>query len=143
MKKTRGFSYLEVLIAGALFAIALLAVIPVMSNAARNMIYAQEAYAGHLQAQRLMLVIREELLTENPTPQSRAVSYARGEFNFSVRILGRYANAFHSTPPPHDIEINITGLNPTIRNHASTIVVAVWCDEGQIKGRAVGMIFID
>ena len=141
MKTTRGFSYLEVLIAGALFSIALLAVIPVMASAARNMIFAQEAYAGHLQAQRLMLAIRENLLTDEPDPEAHATTYADGNFNFSVRIYGRNATIFHSCPE-QDATLTID-VNPIMQTHASTIFVVVWDDDNQILGRAIGTVFID
>ena len=144
MKKTRGFSYIEVIIALALFAIALLALIPALTQAGRNMFFAERAYAGHLQAQRIMLVVRDALSNDASPGDTKAaaLNHAAGNFEFSVWVFGQNAQSFHTINEP-DASVAISGLNPTMANHASTIVVVVWGDEGQIMGRAIGMLYPD
>ena len=136
-KKTRGFSYIEVIIALALFAIAMLAIIPALTQAGRNMQFAEGAYAGHLQAQRLMLVVRSSL-ANNRTPdeiRAAAISYAAGDFEFSVWISGGGAQDFH-TIDNLDVSVSISA----VANNASVIKTIVWGDDGQIAGRAIGML---
>ena len=87
MKKTGGFSYLEVLIALALFAIVIIAIIPVLTQAGRNMIYAEKAYDAHLQAQRMMLVIRDALM-DGQDPEISVVNYTEWDFEFSFWVDG-------------------------------------------------------
>ena len=142
MKKTRGFSYIEVIIALAIFAIAMLAIIPVLTQAGRNMLFAQETYAGHLQAQRLMLVVRDALAdnVSQSDVRTRAISFAADDFEFSVWIFGQNAQAFHTIDEP-DINAAISGLNATMSNYTSTIIVAVWGDDKQVMGRAIGILY--
>ena len=143
MKKTRGFSYIEVIIALALFAIAMLAVVPALAQAGRNMQFAEGAYSGHLQAQRIMLVVRDELTDDNATPattKAAAITHADGDFDFSIWVFGRNAQSFHTIEEP-DIDVAISGLTPTISSQTSTIIAVVWGDEGQILGRAIGMLY--
>ena len=137
-KKTRGFSYIEVMIALALFAVALLAIIPMLSQAGRNMIFAEASYASHLQAQRTMLVVREAL-ADGRNPQAAATGYAAGRFEFSVWIFGQGAQEFHTVNIP-DANAAVTGINATMANQASTIIVVVWSDEGLLAGRAIGVL---
>ena len=145
MKNTRGFSYIEVLIAMALFAIAMLAVIPTLSQSARNMTYAQDAYAGHLQAQRMMLVVRDAL-TDNADVRVSAINYAANRFEFSVWISGRNAQEIHSSYcviEGANASAVVTEINTTMSSHASTIITAVWCEDGHLLGRAIGMLYYD
>ena len=137
-KKSRGFSYIEVIIALALFAIAMLAIIPALSQAGRNMIFAQETYASHLQAQRIMLATRDALADGN-NPVESAILNSDG-LEFSIWVSGWHNLEFHSTVIP-DASAVVTGLNPTMNSQASTIVAVVWGDEGQIAGRAIGMLY--
>ena len=135
MKKTRGFSYIEVLIAMALFAIALLAIIPMLAHAGRNMAYAQESHASHLQAQRLMLVVRDAL-TNGANPVSRASNYADGDFEFSFWVFGPNAQEFHSSS-----DVAAATVTSTMTIQASTVIVVIWGEDGQVAGRAIGMLY--
>ena len=140
MKKTRGFSYIEVLIAMALFAIALLAIIPAMQQAGRNMIYAQEAYASQLQAQGLMLVVRDAI-DDGENPRTQALQYAAGSFEFSFWVNNRWFHSKgNSAIDDPGISAVLDSMNATISNQASIIVVVVWDDENQISGRALGVM---
>jgi len=139
MKKSKGFSYIEVLIAMALFAIAMLAVIPAMQQAGRNMIYAQEAYAGHLQAQNLMLVVRDAI-AEGVPPESRAMEYANGGFEFSVWVNNRWVHSDSSLEAEEPgVNAVLHSINTAVVNQASIIIVVVWCEDNRIIGRALGI----
>jgi len=137
-KNSRGFSYVEILIAMALFAIAMLAIIPTLSQAGRNMLFAQRAYDSHMQAQRTMLVVREAL-EDGANPGQRALAYADGNFEFSFRIHGQNSMDFHSSTQHADI--NITGINAAMATYATVIVVVVWGEDEQVAGRAVGVLY--
>ena len=142
MKKTRGASYIEVIVAMALFAIAMIAIIPTMTGAARNMTFAQDAYAGHLQAQRLMLTVRDALY-QNQNPSARATANASGEFAFSFWVHGAAQYEFHSPGAPQEPRAisQISGVNTTMGSHATVIITAVWCQDGQLLGRAIGVLY--
>ncbi|MCL2405724.1 MAG: type II secretion system GspH family protein [Defluviitaleaceae bacterium] len=134
-KKTRGFSYIEVIIALALFAIVVLAVIPTMSQAGRNMTFAVDAYDGHLQAQRIMLAVRDALAS-GTDPKTRVASIT-SNFEYSVWVFGRYAQEFHTIDTP-DVSAAVAGTNIALAN--STIITVVWGEDGQVIGHAVGMV---
>ena len=138
MKKSRGFSYIEVIIAMALFAIAMLAVIPVLSQAGRNMVFAEEAYTGHFQAQRIMLIVRDALI-DDANPQARVAANV-SDVDFSVWVLGRGEQEFHTIYNP-DADARIYEKNIAMGNRASVIVVVVWDADGRVSGRAVGMVY--
>ena len=141
MKKTKGFSYVEVIIAMALFAIALLAIIPALSQAGRNMQFAQEAYAGHLQAQRIMLDVRNALMEDDADLKAAVARYAASGFEFSIWVFGRGAQEIHSIGAP-DADATVAGINIAMPNYASTIVVIVWNEDDRVAGRAIGMIYL-
>ena len=136
MKKSRGFSYIEILIAMALFAIALLAIIPAIQQAGRNMIYAQEAYSSHLQAQGIMLVVRDAISNNQP-PMAQAVQYASGRFEFSFWANGQWhhSNGDMAVDNP---EVNAV-MNSSVTSQALIIAAVVWNDDNQIASRAVGV----
>ena len=138
MKKSRGFSYIEVIIAMALFAIVMLAVIPVLSQAGRNMVFAEDAYTGHFQAQRIMLIVRDALI-DGANPQAR-VEDSISDVDFSVWVLGRGGQEFHTVDDPGP-GARIYDMNVAMDNRASVIVVVVWDADGRVSGRALGMIY--
>ena len=141
MKKTRGFSYIEILLALALFSIAMLALIPALSHAGRNMVFAQEEYDGHLQAQRIMLIVRDALI-DGTDPKARVQAHMHhGAMDFSVWVFGRHAQEFHTTGAPDMADARPGDMNVALAGQASTIVVVVWDVDGHVSGRAVGMVY--
>jgi len=136
MKKSGGFSYLEVLVALALFAIAIIAIIPVLTQAGRNMIYAEKAYDAHLQAQRMMLVIRDALI-DGKDPEIIVPDYTNWDFEFSFWVNGV---GTHSTPRS-GADADAIGSNTTMVNHATTIIVVAWSEDGYVAGRAISMLY--
>jgi len=139
MKKTRGHSYIEMIIALALFAIAMLAIMPTLSQAGRNISFAMEIYDGYLQAQSTMLIVRDALLS-GADPETRVLQHAAGNYEFSVWVFGRYAREFHTVYNP-DVDAAVTGINMALSSRSSTIVAVVWCEAGHIIGRAVGVVY--
>ena len=139
LKKTRGFTYIEVIIALALFSIAMLAIVPTLSQAGHNITFAMEAYDGHLQAQRIMLTVRGALM-DGADPEVRAIQHAPGNYEFSVWVFGRHAQEFHTVSEP-DADVAVSGINMAMASRASTIVAVVWGEDGQVVGRAIGMVY--
>ena len=137
-KKTKGFSYIEVILALALFAIAMLAIIPTLTQAGRNLAFAEEAYNGHLQAQRIMLAARAALM--NGTCPEAAVRYIAAGWEFSVWVEGRNKQDFHSTNNP-GATLSFNSINLAAPDRASTIIAVVWGENGQAAGRAIGMVY--
>lgn len=121
----------------ALFAIAMLAIIPALTQAARNMRYAQETAEGHMQAHRLMLVIRDAI-ADDVNLELQAASYVASDFEYSVWIIGEDTSYFSSINAPIT-DVSVTGVLTNLHTHASTIVVIVWGDDDKIIGRAIGM----
>jgi len=139
-KKTRGFSYVEVIIALALFAIAMLAVIPVLSQAGRNLFFAMDAYDGHLQAQRTMLAVRGALV-DGADITERIAQQAPGNFEYSVWVFGQHAREpIHSVSRP-GANAAVEDIDIALHGHVSTIVVVIWCEDGLVIGRAIGMVY--
>jgi len=137
-KNTAGFSYVEILVALAMFFIMLSAVLPSLLQAGRNMEFAESYYVGHLSAQEIMLVVRDAIL-DGDDPQSVAVCFAeeRNISNYRVWIFGEDEHQFGSANVPA-IDVTLeSGLVSTGNN--SVIIVAVWNSIGHLVGRAVGV----
>ncbi|MCL2605385.1 MAG: hypothetical protein FWD90_12995 [Defluviitaleaceae bacterium] len=143
--KTGGFSYIEVLIAVALFAIALAAILPTLSQAGRNLAFASSGYEAHLRAQDLMLTVRGELQTgQTSTALARAgaavseYSIMYGDSSFTVWFIGgEYDGFVYSTSNAPMAAANVTGFAAT--DNRTVIVVAMWNERGGIAARAVGV----
>ena len=134
-KSRAGFSYMEILIALALFAIALVAVLPTLLQAGRNLEYAESYYRGHLVAQEIMLTARDALQsdTEYPVFMLRDASYYRvwfrGEINTELYSPGAPVTA-----------IDLRNELAPLTGHNTAIIVAVWNSERNLIGRAFGMV---
>ena len=143
---------MEILITFAIFSILLGVAILMLSQAGRNMTFAQEGHNAHLAAQSLMMVVRQafEDASENAANASAVSSalaavindyaYDRSIEDYSVWIVGATSMEFHSTDAPEaDISfVGVPGLN--ISGSATVIVIAVWNEHGHIAGRAVGVV---
>ena len=145
-KKTKGFSYIEVMIALALFAIAMLAIVPVLSQAGRNMAFAEGAYDGHLQAQRIMLAARTALLDGTGRADAEnAVMAIADNVEFAVWVFGRNPfggnpQVFYSANRP-DASVVFDPTNLAAPGQASTVIAVVWGEDGQVAGRAIGVTY--
>jgi type II secretory pathway pseudopilin PulG len=141
--KTRdGFSYMEIIIATALFSIVFAAVLPVISQASRNLAYAQSGYEAHLHAQSLLLTIRDAtaIHTEphtNLEEIARVHSEARGNFPFTVWLIGGAGDTrTFASPHAPTASAQISGIS--LSGNQTAIVVVVWGEQGRIAARAVG-----
>ena len=126
---------MEMLIALALLAIALVAVLPTLLQGGRNMEYAESHYRGHLIAQEIMLTARDALMNDvnNPTFTLRDASYYRVWF----RGVNN-AEIYSAGAPTATIDV-MSELAP-LTGYNTTIVVAVWNSERNIIGRAFGVV---
>ena len=142
-KARAGFSYMEVLIALALFTIALIVALPVLTMSGRNLAYAQDTYAAHLAAQRLMLIARDAL-ADGVDPVSMTVQHAAdGNYHgFHLWIFapgGGIQVVFHSEGAPEAEAAIIASAVPELANFY-TIMVVVWNEWGHAAGQAIGLL---
>lgn len=141
MSKYRaGFSYLEILIALALFAIVLVAVLPTLLQAGRNMGYAESYYRGHLIAQELMLAVRDALVDGGDVEyaafdhaQLRDISYYR------IWLSSENVAEIYVPDAPKTI-INLHNELVPLSGYNTVIIVAVWNDDKNLIGRAFGAV---
>lgn len=129
---------MEILIALSLFSIMLVAVLPSLLHAGRNMEFAKTYYEGHLNAQRIMLVARDAIWDGND-PKAMVLDYTSDSDIdlYSVWIFGEDKNYFSTYGAPSmDVSI-VSGLAPA---HKYTIVVVTWNEYGNMTGRAIGTI---
>jgi len=136
-EKPSGFSYPEILIAVMLFAIAIIAIIPLLTHAGRNMAFAHGAYGGHLKAQRMMLVV-SDAITNGDDPALAASIYAGGDASYSVWVNG---DVFSSACAPA-AAVSLAGSSAIVLDHSVVIIAIVWCEDGQVLGRAIGMVYL-
>jgi prepilin-type N-terminal cleavage/methylation domain-containing protein len=134
---TRGFSYMEMIIALGLFSILLMTALPLLNQAGRNLAFAQDGYTHHLSAQNLMHYLRE-----SPAPVATAATYA-AQLNietYSITIWNIHTITINSPCAP-DISVTLHGL-PTfcLTQNTSVISVLIWNEHGGISGRAIGSV---
>ncbi|MCL2216762.1 MAG: hypothetical protein FWB91_07045 [Defluviitaleaceae bacterium] len=147
-KKLGGFSYIEILVALALFSIIFASAIAMLGQSRRNLVYAQEGYAAHLAAHRLMLATRDALgrAPASATPARASLAAAISDYAeqmdveiYSVWIFGASTMEFHSDYAP-EVTLALGRLSElNISGNASVIVTVVWNEHGNISGRAVGV----
>jgi len=139
-KKRGGFSYMEILIALSLFAIALAAVFPSLLQVARNMEVAKSYYRAHLSAQGMMLIIRDALADGSNAQVAAADFAAVNDVElYSIWIFGRHSGHF-ATDGASPANVSLTGGVVPAAGH-STIVVVIWSEAGNMAGRAVGVLY--
>ena len=138
LNRVCGLTYAEVVIAAVFFVIAALMVIPAFANANRNMVFAHESYVAQQQAQSVLLIVRDGLTTGSPIPAVYVYAYENGGFPFSIWVRGSHTITYHSlgapanVPDPYVEELPSPLLSP--------IVIAVWCEDGRMLGRAMGVL---
>jgi prepilin-type N-terminal cleavage/methylation domain-containing protein len=125
-KVSAGFSFLEIIIATALFGILLVAALPLLNQSARNFAYAREGHDAHLAAQGVMLAVRDAGdISAATTAASRFGAETYGVWIFSENNTEIFLQNAPSTP------INFSGGNG--------IVVMIFDDDDFfITGRAIG-----
>ena len=143
--KRGGYSYAEVLIALAVFAIALVPLFPAINKLRSDADAAGSVYSAQLSAQELMLIVREA--TEECEPAlARAAEYASARSE-AIRAYAYWivapdggAENFSSPFAPDGFDASAEVSNFTLPDSVEcfVIVAAVW-DFGGTEGRAVGM----
>jgi|GEM_PF-4318095 len=138
MKKINsGFSYLEVLLSAAIFSIALVAVLPTLSQAARNLMMAEEVYTAHLRANHMMLMVREA--AHSPAQAevaARAFAADRGGFYFTLWLVRgtEIIHTVHTAPHPPAAEV----FDFTALPGRTMVVIALRNANGFIIAHAIG-----
>jgi Tfp pilus assembly protein PilV len=129
-----GISFIEIIIATAIFGILLAAILPLLNQAGRNMAYAQEGYDAHLAAQGIMHAVRDAVRAQGfsaaqTAAETRAASL--GAETYAVFIFPQDAShiSFGSACAP-DTTVNLHGIS-------NAVVTIVFRDEN-IAGRAIG-----
>ena len=127
MKFKNGFTYIDVVVAAAIFSIAVMAVFAVLSQSFNNMNIAKERHEAHLSAQSIMLIVRDSI---NPDLSSFD--------NYTVWILGDNIIYITDKDEPGPVpDVNITNA----LSSGTMIIVIVWDTNGNIAARAKGMVF--
>jgi len=152
MKNKKGLSYMEMVIALSLFAILFLAVLPLITQASRNLSAAREGHEAHYAAQNLMHAVRAEMnvFAENERSFSEKLSELCEKIaqtheieTFRVWIFFESAQktdlSFGSDCAP-DFRPEIPEIwDFSLSGDAAIIVAAVWNEHGGLVGRAVGV----
>ena len=109
-----------------------------LNQSARNLAAARDGHAAHLNAQNLMLAVRDALL--NGEQEQAAGSYAArlGVEQYSIWIVGETTQFFYSPDSP-DADISVAGFSEMSISGAPVIVVVVWNEHGYMAGRAIGV----
>ena len=141
LKKNGGFSYVEIIIALALFAVVVVAVFPALLQAGRNLAYAQEHYISHLSAQNIMLAVRDALV-DGVDPEAVAEEYAAklGVNYFSVWVFGAVNVEIHGQNSHlPGAGVDVLNMPEIMTAHSGLIISVIWNEYGNIAGRAVGV----
>lgn len=137
-KACRGFSFIELLIALGLFAIVTTVALASLIQAGRNMATGEAYYRGQLMANSIALVARDAILDGvDPVAQAIARAYeGQAEF-FSLWVTGNTQVAYHASGVSETH--HIVGGNLLDGVNGYTVVVAVWCPDGILKGQGVAI----
>ncbi|MCL2578101.1 MAG: type II secretion system GspH family protein [Defluviitaleaceae bacterium] len=145
-KRNRGFSYIEVMVALTLFSILLMAALPLLGQAGRNLGFAQSGYEAHLAAQSIVLAVRDALPNAAAAKTAASQDAARiGAENYSVWVFNENpytANIFFGSPNAPAANANLCEdklSRFSFSRDTSVIVVVVWDKQMNIAGRAVGV----
>jgi hypothetical protein len=131
---------MEVLISLALFAIVLVAALPTLSHAGRNLAYAQDGHAAHLRAQSVMLLVRDAL-ADGVAPETVIHDYSneRDGFPYTVWINGGAGgDRVFTSPGAPSAALSMDGI--ALFSNRSVIYVVVWNEHGHVAGRAMGFV---
>jgi prepilin-type N-terminal cleavage/methylation domain-containing protein len=136
-----GFSYVEILVALSLFGILIMAALPLLNQAGRNLAFAEDGYEAFLGAQGIKLAVRDTGLL-SPADAALAASDAAARFGIgtyrvwifseNADIAEAFGESFGSACAP-EITAELSG-------DLSVIVVVVWNEDMFVTGRAVGGI---
>jgi type II secretory pathway pseudopilin PulG len=138
--KRGGFTYIEVIIALAVFMITLAVVFPTLMQASRSLRVAQEGYEAHLYAQNMMLIVREAVAQgHNPNVVAFAYSFERNQFPFTIWLVqeGEITSEISNINKPMG---TIDPMGFVSFYDRITIIVALWNEQGNLISWAVGFV---
>jgi len=128
-KKSAGLSYIEVIIALAIFTVTLTVVFATISQATRNLYAAQVYYDAHRHATSIMMAFRDAANAGESAEAAALETAARfGVQHFTVWVDGEYVMG---------VQWGSVSVSESI---APSVVVVVWSADERIIGRAVTLI---
>jgi prepilin-type N-terminal cleavage/methylation domain-containing protein len=135
-KNRSGFSYIEILLALTIFSVLLMAALPLINQAGRNLAYAQEGYDAHLAAQSIMMAVRADIGNAQAVASNRAAEL--GAESYSVWIFSEGETISFETACAPSVDATLTG--GSFFSESTYMVVAVWDSQKNLAGRAVSGI---
>ena len=145
----KGLSYIEVLIALAIFGIVLAPVFPALSKAGNDLAAARDGYRARLAAQGILLFAAEAAESGVP-PQPSVAAYIAG-LDEPIYAYGYWILSFggldekisYLSPGAPDIDADmLTSVLTEAESGVSgaVIVTVVWASEGGVSHRATGFV---
>ena len=126
MKQKNGFTYIDVIVAAAIFSIAAISIFAVLNQSFRNMNIAKERHMAHLNAQSIMLIARD-----NASPNLSSFN------DYTIWFIDnniRYITDMNDPGP-------VPSFNANMLYNGTMIIVIIWDKHGNIAARAKGMSF--
>ena len=134
-KGSKGFSYVEILMALGLFALMLGVALPLMYQAGRNMSYAETSYINHLLAQEKLNIVRAAILDQQDiNAVARNFADLNYIYDFGVWVFGEISHEY-ATDSNLQVEYVGHGLG------GSTIIIVISDEVGNLSGRAIGRVW--
>ncbi|MCL2372329.1 MAG: hypothetical protein FWC78_02885 [Defluviitaleaceae bacterium] len=132
-----GFSYIEIVMAVALFLLLAAMAAPAINQGVRNMEFAQSRHGAHLAANGLMLAVRDAVAAGQDANTAALQAAARHDASsFRVWVIGSNPREIASPGAPSAaVDAIITGAQPM----GSVVVAIIFDAEGNVAGRSVGM----
>jgi type II secretory pathway pseudopilin PulG len=129
----KGITYIETLIALAVFCIALMPLLSGLYGAYRNAAYAKEEYEAHLQAQQLMVTARDAF-EQNADASEAIETYTVRLSHYGVWVDNVLIAGQGELP---DVIATLNGLSGRL------ITVIVWAEGSETHGYAYGIAPVD
>jgi len=138
-KRRGGFSYIEILIALALFAIMLIAVLPMLFQAGRNMRFAESNYRNHLLAQGMMLAVRDALVDGASSENAASIYASEHDIEFYSVWIFREHGVLRSFYGVSKANVSIIDGVALVTDNSYVVIAAIWNEDGNMTGRAIGV----
>jgi hypothetical protein len=116
------------------FCLLFIPVFPAVSRAAENVVLARSGYTAHLQAQEIMLIVKDAVVSGHD-PQPLVIAYASTwitPMEYGYWLSG--GGSFVSAGAPN-MTVTLTAPGGSV-----VVTAVVWDSTGKPVGRAVGMI---
>jgi len=150
-----GFSYIEILVALAIFAIAAVAVLPILVQSGRNQNVAYVHYSAHLQAQHIMHEVRRLIDESVISPDAaalpdtllqqvqNAVVHTESSFPVIYLVRGTTSTAVYGNGTPLR-PFFLPAFDPGTFDFSAFagrtgIIVFIFNEHGHIIARAIGV----